>query len=190
MYSIICIVLLLALRCTTSIGYAMISICYLVYTQTKSFKKLSISISLLVILLYIALSNGWVDIYYGIMSQQTNGLIPRYLTGMHDLFGGNLQVVKDSWFGIGFCVPDDTNKIYGADSGFIISLTIGRYFYAVAFYVFLWNYIKTSLSRKIAIVVYVYMLLMELGFITFLYFRSIAFFIFVIYYLSSLEKSI
>lgn len=189
-YILIFLALLLALRCTTSIGYAAFSIAVIVYYQTKSIKKLLVAFAILLIAVGACFYLGLTDYFLSIFSQQSNGIIPRYLSGMQDLYGGNIAVIKASAFGTGFCISDGANGVYGADSGYIITYTIGKLIYFAVFYALFWFFLRSNLSTKKAIIVAAYIALMELGFVTFLYYKSIALITFIVYYTSSLEKTL
>ncbi|MBP1534243.1 MAG: hypothetical protein IK999_08985 [Ruminococcus sp.] len=186
-YSIACIVLLLGLRCTTSIGYLIFSVAIIVYSQSRSTKKLIISVFLLIICSIAALQFGLIDTYSDILGKEANGIIPRYFSGMESLYGNNLQMIKNTILGTGYCISDGTNGIYGADSGFIISLMIGNVIYFIVFYCYIKKFLSDNINSKQATIIYVYVLLMELGFISFLYFRTIAFLLYIVLYLSSLN---
>lgn len=186
-YSIACIVLLLGLRCTTSIGYLIFSIAIIVYSQSRSAKKLIISTFILLICSIAALQFGLIDTYSDILRKQSNGIIPRYFSGIESLYGSNLQIIKNTILGTGYCISDGTNGIYGADSGFIISLMIGNIIYFIVFYCYIKKFLSDNINSKQATIIYVYVLLMELGFISFLYFRTISFLLYIVLYLSSLN---
>ena len=134
-----------------------------------------------------ALQFGLIDTYSDILGKEANGIIPRYFSGMESLYGNNLQMIKNTILGTGYCISDGTNGIYGADSGFIISLMIGNVIYFIVFYCYIKKFLSDNINSKQATIIYVYVLLMELGFISFLYFRTIAFLLYIVLYLSSLN---
>lgn len=187
-YSLFCIVLLIALQCTTSIGYVIFSISIIIYAQTKSAKKVIISFFCLVIIAVIAYYYGAIGSIYGILGKESNGFIARYFSGMESLYGSNIKVIEKYVLGIGYSIPGDSNRVYNADSGYIVSLTIGNFGYLIVFYLYLNKFLSDNIKGIEAKIVLLYIFLMELGFITFLYFRSIAFLLFMVLYLSALQQ--
>lgn len=175
-YTVIFLVLLMMLRCSTSIAYLLFDAIIIVYYQTRSPRKLLLTLIGFVVLIFIAFQFGLVDVYRDILGQQTNGWISRYSNGIQTIFAENIDAIKKYPTGTGFSIAARENGLYGADSGFIINFTIGKIVYFICFYVLLIKKIKSFCMKKnIAYIFIGYILIMELGFVTFLYYKTIAF---------------
>ena len=175
-YISILLILLMLLRCSTSIAYLLFNIIIIVYNQTKSVKRLAATIVLFALALFVAFQFGLIDLYRDILGQQANGWVSRYINGIQTIFSTNIDALNKYPMGTGYCISAQENSLYGADSGFLVNFTIGSVVYTLFLYFTLFRKMLSSFnSRFIAYVAIAYLLIMELGFVTFLYYKSIAF---------------
>nr|WP_303182776.1 hypothetical protein [Lachnoclostridium phocaeense] len=177
-YTIIFLALLMMLRCSTSIAYLLFDVIIIVYYQTRSPRKLILTIIGFTALIFIAFQFDLIDVYRDILGQQTNGWISRYSNGIQTIFAENIDAIRKYPIGTGFSIAAHENGLYGADSGFIINFTIGKIVYFICFYALLIKKVNSFCKKKFISYIFIgYILIMELGFVTFLYYKTISFII-------------
>lgn len=187
-YSIILLLLLFLLRCSTSIVFSVLSIGIMVFYRTDSIVKVVVYVGAVLCAAILAGYFGFLDLYQDILALQSNGLSARYINGFSALYGSNISFIKEHMLGSGFCI-NGSGTVYGSDSGLLIILTIGGVPFLLAFYIVVTKYIVKNIGGHMKYIVLSYVLIMELGFITFLHYKTLAFLIIVISYMTKLFPS-
>ena len=147
---------------------------------------LSVCIVSVVVLLFLQ-SKIFGD-YLETLSNGVNGFFPRYVEGLNGLYKNNIEIVKQFLLGIGFTIPQN-NTIYFADSGYLIFYTMGNIVFAITFYIlFLKSLCYEIKSKEYRLFFALYVLLMELGFVSFLALKTICFYWLMYIYIKSFEN--
>ena len=178
-YMLIMILFCILISNTTSLGYASLMIIYITLHH-RNFMLISFIILMCIILF---LCFNLLDIYIQSQYIGANGFIPRYLNLASGIFSNNMDIIQRYPFGIGYALPIERGMLYYADSGYFITYTMGNVCGLICTYglFFLWtSNIKVKKYRQMFCV---YVLLMELGYITFYSLRTLSFLIFVMIYL-------
>lgn len=180
--SIIYLFLILLLRCSTSFMFLIYAMCVVLYLNRKSYKIFALFLLMFVVCI-LFINSEIFELYKDMLGSQANGIIPRYIEGFTSLYRGNYEVLMSNLLGIGFSVGDSSTGLYYADSGYILILTTGGVLYFVFFYLFFLKFVCSNLEKKaISFIIIGFVLLMEFGFISFFYYKTIAFMIFIIYF--------
>lgn len=189
-YAMIYFFLNIFLKCSTSFGYMIYSVIFILFMSKLSKKKI-IFIMLLFLFFVIFINSDIFIAYQNSLTSETNGFISRYFSdGFFKLFSDNLEVLKENILGISFTIASQEIGVYYADSGYLLTLTIGNIFFFIMFYTSLSLFcLKNIRQHKLTILIILYLLIMELGFITFYYYRTLIFFLFLILSIKSISNN-
>ena len=179
--SIFYLILIVFLRCSTSFMFLIFALFIFIYFNKRSYKVIFISMAILIVCIIFYNSDIFI-LYKNALSSNSNGFIPRYLEGFSTLYKSNYDVLTENVLGIGYTVGDITTGLYYADSGYILTLTTGGLFYFFSFYIMFARFLKINLKvSQVFIIVFLLIMLMEFGFITFFYYKTIAFILFIVF---------
>lgn len=181
--SIIYFILNVLTRCSTGFAFMVFSCLVVLYLNLK--KKKFIYIFIILILISIIFFNSdLMNSYLDILSSNTNGFFSRYLGGFYNLYRNNIDILFQFPMGIGFSIADSSTELFYADSGFLIVLTTGGIIYFILFYYLLYIFLKSNIcNKKIINILLGWIMIMELGFVTFYYLKTTCFILFCVIYL-------
>lgn len=184
---IIYFIYLLLLKCSTSFIYIIFSILIIIYTNRKKTKIVMI-LGIILILGVLFFSSSLFDIYQEMLYSNENGFISRYLNGL-ELYKGNLTFLAQNLTGLGFTVASQNLGVYYADSGYLVTLTTGNVLYFILFYFMFFNFINKNIKNKtIRLSIISMILIMDFGFVTFYYYRTILFIFIMVAFFRALEQ--
>ena len=187
-YMIVLLLLNILLRSTTSLGFAAVMLGIFVYTNRKSKPLMFLSVCIVSVVVLLFLQSKIFGDYLETLSNGVNGFFPRYVEGLNGLYKNNIEIVKQFLLGIGFTIPQN-NTIYFADSGYLIFYTMGNIVFAITFYIlFLKSLCYEIKSKEYRLFFALYVLLMELGFVSFLALKTICFYWLMYIYIKSFEN--
>jgi len=128
--------------------------------------------------------------YITSLTSKANGFIARY-SSESSLYEGNFNILNRFPMGIGFQIGKPDLGLYFADSGFIIYYTMGGGLILALFLGLIFNYYKKNLGLKMALVLFLVVLLTELSLVSFMYNKTLYLYIFeVAFYKSLYSKKI
>lgn len=184
-YSAALFVFTLLLASTAAYGTAAIMIAAfayeLWYRKTVSIKWLMVLLAPVIIAL-ILLNPATIERL--LLSE--NGFIARYAS--NNLYAGNSAFLMEYPLGAGFTIPS-SSKVYFADSGFWIYLTMGNVSLLCGLFALFFFYVKKNVHEKDdRIYLIVSYLTAELSFSSFLYWKTIALLIISVVILNALSK--
>lgn len=186
-YSICYIILLILTRCNTAIGMLLIATLFFVIRTKSKYKRLFICLCFILFFTVNAYSSLYTDIV-DIVSRPSNGLISRYVENENYLYGNNFSFIKDHPLGMGFAVGNTSEDLYYADSGYFVNYFIGNILYLVIFYLLVYYFIKANIKSRInSFFIFFVIMSMELGFVTFHYYRTLIIILFLIYCMKTIE---
>lgn len=184
-YSVFLFVFTLLLASTAAYGTAAIMIAAfsyeLWYRKTVSIKWLIVLLAP-VIIAFILLNPATIERL--LLSE--NGFIARYAS--NDLYAGNSAFLMEYPLGAGFTIPS-SSKVYFADSGFWIYLTMGNVVLLCGLFALFFFYVKKNVNEKDdRIYLVVSYLVAELSFSSFLYWKTIALLVISVVMLNALNQ--
>ena len=190
-YMLLMFALCLRILNTTSLGYACLMITYYIYTNYIYNRK---SFAIIIVIFFgiisvVLFGSSLFGTFWENQQAGANGFCPRYLNAT-GIFSKNLSLIKEYPLGIGYSLPNnDQSNIYFADSGYLVSYTMGNIVFPITLYTLFYKWIGANIKTKeYRIVFRVYVFLMELGFVTFLALRSISLLFILMIFYSSFEN--
>ena len=163
---------------TTSLGYACLMILYIVWHH-RNFLLISFVILACAILF---LGFNLLDTYIQSQHIGANGFIPRYLNIASGIFSNNMDIIQRYPLGVGYALPTERSMLYYADSGYFITYTMGNVCGLICTYSLFFLWTSNIKIKKYRLMFCIYVLLMELGYITFYSLRTLSFLMFVMIY--------
>ncbi|WP_142827202.1 hypothetical protein [Planococcus soli] len=133
------------------------------------------------------LNSFLIDVYRGMVTSSTNGVIPRYFSE-NNIFSANFSVLKENILGIGFTIPRDYAITY-TDSGYLVYFTMGNIVFVIVIYYMLYRFLKNNIETNFK-VIFLIILLFELAIPSLIYMKTTYFLIFLVYYLKSLNEKV
>lgn len=176
----------LMLRSTTSLGFSLIMISILFYMSKNRLKVRLMFIITMISGLGIFLISPIFETYKMMLFSKTNGFFPRYF-GETTIFSNNFDMLFRNILGIGFTIPRGEIKAYFADSGYLVYLTMGSVFFLFSIYYLFTNYTRNNIEKKYRNIFLITVVLFELSIPSFLYLKSIYFYLFAAFFYNSLN---
>lgn len=190
-YMLAILIFTLLLKSTTSLGFSliMVGIFYFIIMKNVVYKYIYLFIYIFIIFIAIGvfLNSSLFDSYMSMLFSQHNGFIPRYL-GENTIFANNIEILKNNILGIGFTIPRGDQQAYFADSGYMVYLTMGSVIFPIVLYYLFFKYVSSNVPKECRKFFILTVILFELSMPSFMYIRSIYFYLFTAAFYKSLAS--
>lgn len=180
--------MLVFLKCTTSIGFILIALLFLISKTHNTMVKAMLTICLLLVGMAFSFTPMF-DNTFGILTKESNGFLSRYSESTSSIFTNNFLILKSHILGTGFAVPNSSGELYYADSGFFVNLLNGNIVYTLLFYYSVYQYICTNIhDKENRIFSIIFIVGMEVGFVTFQFYRTLIILLLFVFAVKAVES--
>ena len=178
-YIFFLLLFMILLRSYSSILMLSISLILLVLsifkkTVVSNIVKISIFSSPIIIIFIIIFFNSQIQ---DLLFNESHGIFPRYFG---DLFFINFEMIKRTILGLGFTIARDYPVVY-TDSGPIVYITMGNFFFPILFYLVYFRFLKINLKKHHHILFFS-TLLFELAIPLLIYLKGVLIILTIVYY--------
>lgn len=184
-YMLFILVFTIMLRSTASFGFSIIMLLLLFFMTKKNLKIRILFLINMFVGIGVFIVSPIFETYKMMLFGKKNGFIPRYF-GKTTIFSNNMDILHKNILGIGFTIPRGELKAYFADSGFLVYLTMGNVFFLIIMYYLFYKFIKNNIAKKYRRIFLFTVILFELSMPSFLYLKTIYFYLFAAFFYNSL----